>query len=81
MPTRASASGQKIEIAVNATISALISSVTPASGGGSSASIAAALWSALIDPKDAGSYLSSGGVEAITGAGGTVGGLFAAANL
>ena len=72
---------QKTEIAVNATIAGLLSAVVPATGGSSSASVAAALWSSLRDPKNADSFLSFGSIDDITGPTGTVGGLFAAANL
>lgn len=71
-------SSQKTEIAVNATISALICSVVPTSG---STSTAAALWSALQNPSNANSYLSLGSVDAITSVGGSIGGLYTAAGL
>jgi hypothetical protein len=66
-----------MEIAVDAVISGLLSSIVPASGE----SLAAALWSALRDPSGAGTYLTLGNMDAITGTGGTVGGLISAAGL
>ena len=74
-------SGQKTEIAVNAAISGLLSSVVPVTGGSSSSSIAQALWSALRAPEHASSFLSFGSIDAVTGDGGTIGGLFSAAGL
>ena len=60
-------SSEKADIAVNAVIAGLIGSVTPSG----SLSIADALWSALIDPTSAGSYIvgTASTFSALTGAG------------